>query len=76
MLCDPGLLHPEPLPLMDRAPAPAFLLDREAWGCKESDMTERLNWTESFPVKESMAYFVKIIHIISSMYLFIYLLEQ
>ena len=24
-------------------------IDREPWGCKESDTTERLNWTEKFP---------------------------
>ena len=23
-----------------------LVIDREAWGCKESDTTEQLNWTE------------------------------
>ena len=49
-----------------------LVMDRKAWSCKESDLTERLNWTESLPVKESMSYFVKIIQIILSVYLFIY----
>ena len=53
---------------------PELVMDRKAWSCKESDLTEWLNWTESLPVKESMSYFVKIIQIIWSVYLFIYLL--
>ena len=51
-----------------------LVMDRKAWSCKESDLTEQLNWTESLPVKESISYFVKIIQIIWSVYLFIYLL--
>ena len=29
---------------------PGGLVCCNSWGCKESDMTERLNWTEAFPV--------------------------
>ena len=41
-----------------------MVMDREAWcaavspwGHKESDMTERLNWTEGLPLKEVLFFY-------------------